>query len=64
MPSAGPIMRDLIVEFGARAVLASFLREVLAQRKVPDVDTLPDYIRADIGLPPLPPPVRGVDRLR
>ncbi len=55
MTSAGPALRDLIDQFGARAVLASYLREVMARRKMPSADTLPDYLRADIGLPPRPP---------
>jgi hypothetical protein len=58
MASAGPALRDLIDQFGARAVLASYLREVLARRKMPSADTLPDYLRSDIGLPPRPPDTR------
>ena len=55
MASAGPALRDLIDQFGARAVLASYLREVMARRKMPDVSTLPEHLRADIGLPPRRP---------
>ena len=55
MASAGPALRDLIDQFGARAVLASYLREVMARRRMPDVNTLPEHLRADIGLPPRPP---------
>jgi hypothetical protein len=64
MASAGPILRDLIDQFGARAVLASYLREVMARRKMPDVDTLPDHLRADIGLTPRPPDARLWERYR
>lgn len=52
MASAGPVLRDLIDQFGPRAVLASYLREVMARRKMPDVNTLPEHLSSDIGLPP------------
>ncbi len=55
MASAGPALRDLIDQFGARAVLASYLREVMARRRMPGVNTLPEHLRSDIGLPPRPP---------
>ena len=55
MASAGPALRDLIDEFGARAVLASYLREVIARLNMLDVNTLPEHLRSDIGLPPRPP---------
>ena len=62
LASAGPILRDLIDQFGARAVLTSYLREVVARRKMPDAGLLPDYLRADIGLPARPPDARLWER--
>lgn len=55
MASAGPVLRDLIDQFGARAVLASYLHAVMVRRRTSDVSALPDHLRADIGLPPRPP---------
>ncbi len=64
LAGAGPILRDLIDQFGARAVLVSYLREVMARRKMPNAGALPDYLRADIGLPPRPPDMRHWERYR
>lgn len=64
MASAGPALRDLIDEFGARAVLASYLREVMARRRMPDVNALPEHLRSDIGLPPRPPDRQLWERYR
>ena len=52
-------IRALIEEFGLKAALLAMLREALlgpgAGRALKRVDDLSDHLRADIGLPPLPP---------
>jgi hypothetical protein len=52
-------VRALVREFGVSAALVAVLREALlgpgAARELKRVDDLSDHMRADIGLPPLPP---------
>lgn len=59
MAGAGPILRALMDEFGVRHVLASlvFALATRARRARPEwgLGHLPDHLRRDIGLPPLPP---------
>jgi hypothetical protein len=54
LAGAGPILRDLIDQFGLRHVLVSLLLALRTRRKLPNVDSLPDHLRQDIGLPPRP----------
>jgi hypothetical protein len=60
-------VRALVREFGVSAALVALLREALlgpgAARELKRVDDLSDHLRADIGLPPLPPRDRLADEM-
>jgi hypothetical protein len=64
MAGAVPILRDLIDQYGVRHVLATLARVLVARPKTPKVGALPDYLRRDIGLPPLEQGPNGLNRYR
>jgi hypothetical protein len=50
------VVRDLIDRHGLRPILLALLRLALSRRRAapPADDRLSDYLRRDIGLPPVP----------
>jgi hypothetical protein len=54
IPSSPPSdeLEALIYRYGRWKILRALFRG--SPRKLPDADVLPNYLRRDIGLPPLP----------